>query len=189
MLSPSSGAGARSLRVRLAGTLGHLCLALLLAAALQVPYMGSAPPVEAHCSGGAVPDYEWATETQDVVNRGARVYIGWANPAVCALNNGTGFTSEWITTCDWECSLGRDGWFQVGWVKRTGWANPKGYCELAASQGGTGFGGGTTIIEFALAAGTYQYNVREASSSWWCTVDGLTRASRTTAWAAFPGGT
>jgi hypothetical protein len=152
---------------------------------MQVPAYASAPSVEAHCPGGPNPDYRLATSAFGVTNHGARAYIAWGNPAVCALDNGTGFTGEWVNACDWHCLLGRDGWIEAGWHKRTGWSSPKGFCELAASQGGTGYGSPPVNVEFSLASQTHLYSTRTAGDSWWCDVAGQTRASRTTAWFGF----
>lgn len=159
-----------------------LITALLL---LQVQSLVLAPSVSAHCPGG-VHEYMWATAQRTYTsNKGAWASLQWANPAVCTPSDGPGFTAEWVTTCDDQCALGYDGWAQVGWVKRTGWSQPKGFCELAASEGGTGFGGPIYLIEFSLYGATYPYEVTEAGGTWWCFVNSITRASRSTTWMGF----
>ncbi len=162
----------------------RIALAALLALTFQAIPLASAPPVAAHCPGGSV-DYAWATVGKSIANKGARGSLQWANPAVCALSNGMGFSAEWVTACDVTCYIGQDGWLQVGWKKDVGWTRPKGFCEFAASSGGTGFGGGTTIISFSLAPGTYPYEVTEAAGNWYCFVNSVNRGSRSTTWTGF----
>lgn len=162
----------------------RIALAVVLGLTFQAIPLASAPPVAAHCPGGSV-DYAWATVGKFIANKGARGSLQWANPAVCALSNGTGFSAEWVTACDVTCYLGQDGWLQVGWHKHVGWTQPKGYCEFAASSGGTGFGGGTTVINFTLAAGTYPYEATEAGGNWYCFVNSVNRGSKSTTWMGF----
>jgi hypothetical protein len=159
-------------------------MAATLVLALEVPALSGPDPVAAHCPGGAQ-RYAWAQATKVVTNKGTWGSLAWANPAVCALGNGTGFTAEWVTACDDNCTPGISGWAQVGWVKRVGWSQPKGYCELAASPGGTGFGPPPALVEFTLAGVTQPYEVAEAGGTWWCFVNSVTRLSRSTSWMGF----
>jgi hypothetical protein len=74
---------------------------------------------------------------------------------------------------------------QVGWKKNAAWSQSKGYCEFAASAGGTGFGNGTTIIDFTLQAAQHVYLFNESGGMHQCIVDNLFKGGVSTTWAGF----
>lgn len=158
-------------------------MVLLVALAFQVPQFADPMSTLAHCPGGTI-SYTYATSSRTLTNAGIKGNIDWTNPAVCALNNGSGTSAEWVTTCDWECKLGRDGWVQAGWIKRTGYSTPKGFCEIAASSGGSGFGPPPPIVEITLSSSTHLYNNFQTNSSWYCLIDSP-QMIRTTSWTGF----
>lgn len=170
--------------MRSSGHLSRLGIAAVVGLILTLSAFATAPGVSAHCPGGAHA-YKYATAQKVLYsNKGAWASLQWANPTVCTPSDGSGFSAEWTTTCDETCGPGY-GWAQVGWIKRTGWTQPKGYCELAASIGGSGYGSPPWLVEFPGTGTTDPYEVVEAGGTWWCFVDSVTRASRSTAWMGF----
>lgn len=165
---------------------GGALLALTSALTILLTSFVAAPKVEAHCPAVQHAYQHVTASKQQLNNDGARAKFGWVNPAVCTPTDGPGFSAEWITTCDFECDLGRDGWVQVGLIKRTGWAEPKWYCEFAASEGGGGFGPPPWIVEFVdLQESTILYQAYHTASDWKCAIRGVNMASKTTSWMGF----
>ena len=79
----------------------------------------------------------------------------------------------------------RDGWIQVGWLKEFGWSQPKGYCELAAGNLGTGFGQPPWRVTYSLSPRTYYYEGYRSGTTWYCTINNATVTTRTTTWMGF----
>jgi hypothetical protein len=165
-------------------------ISLLIAVGLLIPsYVVNVAPVAAHCP--AVPHvYNYTTaQTTITSNEGVEGRIQWTDPTVCTPTDGPGFTAEWVTTCDYQCRIGYDGWVQVGWVKRTNYSQPRTFCELAASQGGTGFGPPPYLIELGGSAGTYTYTGFRSYTPpydlWNCMIEGSVKAQKLTSWMGF----
>lgn len=166
----------------------RIFLSVALAVGLQVGALGNPERAAAHCVAGGVAS-AWATGSATFNgNFGVQGTIQPGNPAICAHVNGTGFSAEWVTSCDLQCSLGRDGWIQTGWIKRVGYAAPKGFCELAASFGGSGFGSPPLLVEFALTAVNHVHEGSYASSTWTCRLDGVSKTSKPFSWMGFSAG-
>lgn len=165
-------------------------LAICAAVALLVPsYTVNIAPVGAHCPGGAN-GYRYSTmRTTITSNEGIEGRIQWTNPSLCLPSSGVTFSASWVTDCDYQCRLGTDGWIQTGWIKRQGYSQPRQFCELAASQGGTGFGGPIYLLEFGSPGTTQTYSgfrtYTPPYDTWECMIEGINKAQKLTSWMGF----